>query len=163
MRYMLSIPLQISITMAATLPPSGLAQSPEATTLAPASVPSFMTTAPLNSPGDSPAVLRCQDTPGWRISASYNGVDGNYFCSDPEVECYFKGTVIGSDSSAKDDALASDHCCKCKTGCDGLCYVTFNEFLRNDEEEEEGSIVGTYVVIGAMAVEGQSEGQSANH
>eukprot|EP00980_Cylindrotheca_fusiformis_P012707 scaffold3107_cov126-Cylindrotheca_fusiformis.AAC.3 len=138
--------------MAVTLPPSGLAQSPEATTLAPASVPSRMTTAPLRSQSDSPAVLRCQDTPGWRISAAYNGVDGYYFCSDPEVECYFKGTVVGSDSSARDDALASDHCCKCKTGCDGLCYVTFNEFLRNDEEEEEGSIEGTYVVIGAMVV-----------
>eukprot|EP00980_Cylindrotheca_fusiformis_P000513 scaffold125_cov109-Cylindrotheca_fusiformis.AAC.3 len=143
----LSIPLLLSITMVLILPSSGWAQetfSPSTEQASPP--PSFLPT------------IDCQDTAGWRIYyASPGSTTGQYlFCHDNEVECNFKGAI--GNMGYIPDALAFDHCCKCKQGCDGFCSASPESSYDKDKEdpsvveEEEGSNVGTYVVIGAVAV-----------
>eukprot|EP00980_Cylindrotheca_fusiformis_P012709 scaffold3107_cov126-Cylindrotheca_fusiformis.AAC.5 len=99
--------------MVLILPPSGLAQE----TVFPST-----SEQPSQSPSFLPTVDYCQETPSWRIYyVSPGSITGQYlFCHDNEVECNFKGAI--GNKGYIPDAPASEHCCKCKQGCDGVCH-----------------------------------------
>eukprot|EP00980_Cylindrotheca_fusiformis_P000514 scaffold125_cov109-Cylindrotheca_fusiformis.AAC.4 len=136
----LSIPLLISLTTVLILPSSGWAQE---------------TVFPTEQPSGSPNVwptIDCQDTPSWRVYYTYPGcVTGQYFsCNSEEVECNFKGAI--GNKGYIPDAPASEHCCKCKQGCNGFCDASPDKEDPIAKEEKEGPRVVNYIVIGAVAV-----------
>eukprot|EP00980_Cylindrotheca_fusiformis_P000515 scaffold125_cov109-Cylindrotheca_fusiformis.AAC.5 len=123
----LSIPLLLSTTTVLMLPPSGFAQETtlpltdrpsRSPSFVPTGVPSSTTIAPPSFP---PAVLACQDTPNWRFY-DFGFESEVRFCDDDEVDCTYTFGSITQDVYAR-DAPASEHCCKCKEGCDGLCDI----------------------------------------
>jgi hypothetical protein len=143
--------IQASLTQVITQSPIGTAPS-----IAPAiGIPTAIDAAPSFAPAIG---TDCINTPDWSLYVFVLHLelfDDFLFCDDEEVTCYDVGTT-----STSSEASASDHCCKCKPECSGVCftieptpyptnYLGDSLFVDDDDEDEFSSSV-LFVVVALL-------------